>query len=302
MAGGRYQMERGWMEHPVFGSAPYSKREAWAYLIENAAWKSTRFDIRGQIVVIERGQFATSVRRLAAAWDWDKAAVSRFLTRLKTETMIETSTETGQIIITVCNYDLYQASPSESETPTETQNETPARQQRDTKEEGKEYIGYRLGNAGARGADPLPEEPEPPLGDPDWLGRRQGDPKKFAYVGRVLSVTHPDWAEFAEAYPNIELRGVIVECDAYLAALPIDDRRRTEPEASLRTLTNFLSRRNQDAKERSHDRTARRHATHDPAGSARIGNPGTRAMLALVAEHRDAGEPKVYSDTGAAGL
>lgn len=142
MAGGRYQMERGWMEHPVFGNAPYSKREAWAYLIENAAWKPVRFDIRGQIVLIERGQFATSVRRLAAAWDWDKAAVSRFLTRLKTETMIETSTETGQIIITVCNYDLYQASPSESETPSETESETPARQQRDTKEEGKEYIGY----------------------------------------------------------------------------------------------------------------------------------------------------------------
>lgn len=282
MAGGRYQMERGWMEHPVFGNAPYSKREAWAYLIENAAWKPVRFDIRGQIVLIERGQFATSVRRLAAAWDWDKAAVSRFLTRLKTETMIETSTETGQIIITVCNYDVYQASPAESETPSETESETPARQQRDTKEEGKEYIGYGYVNAGAR-------EAEPPLGDGDWLGPRKGDPKKFAYVGRVLQVTHHDWDAFAEAYPNIELRGVIVECDIWLAALPPDDRRRTEPETSLRSLTNFLSRRNQDAKERTHERTTRRHGTHDTAGSPQAGNPGTRAMLALVEEARGAG-------------
>jgi hypothetical protein len=110
---GRYSMERGWWDHPVFQGDPV-KQIAWERLIASAAYKHMPFISNGQPITLERGQFATSVRHLAHEWGskhWSKSKVSRFLTRLKTESMIETDMGTGRFVITIINYDTYQPAP-----------------------------------------------------------------------------------------------------------------------------------------------------------------------------------------------
>jgi hypothetical protein len=106
-------------------------------MVSQARFTDGVVNIAGKTVALRRGQFSHSVRFMAEAWNWDKAAVSRFVARLKTETMIETDTETGQLVITICNYERYQADARSPETAGDTAGDTPARQQRDSSETKK---------------------------------------------------------------------------------------------------------------------------------------------------------------------
>ena len=111
MAGGFYQMHRGWMENPVFNREPFNRAQAWCWLIENAVWKERKIDVRGHTVTLKRGQLCYSTRYLAQAWGWSEAKVRRFLARLKTDAMIDAAIDAGQTIITICNYAKNQTEP-----------------------------------------------------------------------------------------------------------------------------------------------------------------------------------------------
>lgn len=135
-------MHRGWQENPVFGNEAFSKRDAWCWLIEHAAFKSGRTSIGGKTVEIKRGQLAHAYRYLAGAWGWSLGATQRFLARLETETMINTVSDTGRLLITIRNYEAYQVGESATDTPSNTVCDTPPIHERyaaDTnKKEGKE--------------------------------------------------------------------------------------------------------------------------------------------------------------------
>lgn len=151
---GWFVVARGWRSNPLFGDEPLSKGEAWLWLIENARHSPSRYDASGTIIVVERGQIATSVRRLAEAWKWSKSSVDRFLTRLKTGTgdgpMIGTDVGTGQLVITICNYEKYQGERKSGGTPYGTGSETPSGtllgQERDTNKQGNNTIPYGMGD------------------------------------------------------------------------------------------------------------------------------------------------------------
>lgn len=145
---GWFKVARGWRNHPLFGDDPLSKGEAWLWLIENACHTPRKFDALGTIITVERGQLATSVRRLAEAWKWSKSSVDRFLARLKTGTgdgpMIGTEVGTGQMVITICNYEKYQGGRKSAGTPAGTEGGTPSGtllgQERDTNKEGNNSL------------------------------------------------------------------------------------------------------------------------------------------------------------------
>lgn len=122
------------LDHPLLSDP--SRLGAWIWLISKAAWKPTRFDVNGKIITLDRGQLSISYRGLASEWGWSRSSVERFFTRLKTETMVTTATETGRMVITICNYGKYQDINYEPETATETLPETGAGQERDIKEQG----------------------------------------------------------------------------------------------------------------------------------------------------------------------
>jgi hypothetical protein len=106
---GWLRIHRGWRECDVFGDDPCSDREAWLWLIENAAWKPChRRAGKGDMVKLERGQLHTAERTLAAIWKWDRKRVVRFLTRLEKCEMISQRKDHSGHIVTVCNYAKYQ--------------------------------------------------------------------------------------------------------------------------------------------------------------------------------------------------
>ena len=111
MMTGHYRMHRGWLDHEALGQddEPYCKRAAWAWLIENATFDVKLVRVAGKTVVLRRGQLCHSLRFLGKAWGWGHERVRRFLAGLTERDMIETAIETGQTVITICNYDLYQA-------------------------------------------------------------------------------------------------------------------------------------------------------------------------------------------------
>lgn len=131
-----YLMQRGWQSSSFFGSDEFSRRDAWIWLIEAAAWAPTRAEIGRKRVQLERGELCHSVRFLADQWIWSKSKVSRFLNDLERASMIATrvvgrnagqnppKSGTGnreivgrgagrgagqpERIITICNYAIYQ--------------------------------------------------------------------------------------------------------------------------------------------------------------------------------------------------
>lgn len=106
---GVFAVDRGIFDHPLLSTGdPFSRREAWLWLLAEAAWKPRQIVRSGIVIELQRGQLAHSIRFMADAWGWSKSAVDRFLTRLKTGTMIGTEGGTASLIITICNYDAYQ--------------------------------------------------------------------------------------------------------------------------------------------------------------------------------------------------
>lgn len=125
---GLIQIDRGLMSHPVFQEEPFTEREAWIWMLMEASFEARRVRVLHNVISLERGQFAASLRFMAERFQWKKDRVSRFLKRIVKEGMIETATETGETVISICNYEVYQDFELYRETP----DETPPRQQRDT--------------------------------------------------------------------------------------------------------------------------------------------------------------------------
>ena len=151
---GVFAVDRGIWDHPMFASREaFSKREAWMWLISEAAWKSRRRRIAGVTVDLARGQVSHSLRHLAECWGWSVKRVRGFLDALKEDAMIATSSDTGITVITICKYNEYQRVSLPKGTDTGTQEDTASltpshtarAHQGHNKEdrEYKEYIEYK---------------------------------------------------------------------------------------------------------------------------------------------------------------
>lgn len=103
---GYVRIHRSLLGHPAFRNE--SEAMAFAWLIAKAAWKATRVRYKGHSISLQRGQLAISQRDMGAAFDRDKAWIERLWKRLKSEAMIEVTTEAGVAVITISNYDDYQ--------------------------------------------------------------------------------------------------------------------------------------------------------------------------------------------------
>jgi DNA-binding transcriptional regulator YhcF (GntR family) len=192
---GYVRIHRDLIGHPAFRSD--AEAMAFAWMIVRAQWKPVRVRYKDRILSLQRGQLAISVRDFAAAMDRDKAWVERLFKRLAAETMIETRSETGVSVITICNYDNYQAETETRETVDETPRETDARQTRDTeqrREEVKEESTPLTPRAGGRrGKTRL---------SPDWKAPEIADlpPKARACAEQWTMTSYETHAEAFGSY------------------------------------------------------------------------------------------------------
>lgn len=144
---GWYLMHRGWQDSLIFDGDEFSRRDAWVWMIEQAAYKAKSVRVGTSTINIERGQFTASIRFMAQAFGWHRNRVSRFLDQLRNAEMIGTDcgTEggTGQLVITISKYEEFQLSLDDSGTPSGTGSGTPAGQNRkkETSSKNKEPEG-----------------------------------------------------------------------------------------------------------------------------------------------------------------
>ncbi|MHC2293743.1 hypothetical protein [Bradyrhizobium barranii] len=109
MAGRGYiKLYRSLFRHEFFRPAAFSEREAFTWMIAEAAWKPRQRRFGQFFIDLERGELAASLRFLAETWDWSVGAVRGYLGRCEKEGMISTRSDKGVTVITICNYDIYQ--------------------------------------------------------------------------------------------------------------------------------------------------------------------------------------------------
>lgn len=104
---GYAQIHRSLLGHPAFRNE--SETMAFAWLVLKAAWRPARVRYKGRTLTLKRGQLAISQRDMAAAFERDKAWIERLWKRLKAENMVVIAAEAGVAVITICNYEEYQA-------------------------------------------------------------------------------------------------------------------------------------------------------------------------------------------------
>lgn len=105
---GTVNISRDLWDDTAFANDPFSEREAWVWLIAEAAWAERTRRIGNATVTLQRGQVAGSARFFAEAWRWSKTSVARYLAKLKKRDMIRTEDGTAVTVITICKYDDYQ--------------------------------------------------------------------------------------------------------------------------------------------------------------------------------------------------
>lgn len=120
-----YTMKRGWMDHPaLMPTEPFSRAQAFEWLVSRASMNSTKIDVMGKTVEVRRGQLCMSYRALAEAWRWDLGKVQRFIARLKTDTLLDTESSHGRMMITICNYEDFDVRKSPRPNATDTLSDT----------------------------------------------------------------------------------------------------------------------------------------------------------------------------------
>jgi len=96
------RIRKHWLwDHPAYF-------RAWVDMLMMANWKETKKLYKDEIIVIERGEFPTSIRKLSERWGMAINTVNKLLKLLKKDTMIDTHTKHGFTTIKINNYEKYQ--------------------------------------------------------------------------------------------------------------------------------------------------------------------------------------------------
>ena len=106
--GGYFAISRSIWSTDLIPNDPFSKREAWIWMISEASYKPRRKSPNGKTIDLGVGQLAHSIRYMANAWKWQEKKVRRFLERCKNRRAIYIDTAAGITVITICNYTQYQ--------------------------------------------------------------------------------------------------------------------------------------------------------------------------------------------------
>ena len=108
---GWISLHRKVFENPVIKpSRPYSRFEAWCWLIIKANHTDSKFVLGNEIIKARVGEVITSQKKLASRFGWGSTKVRNFLKLLENDTMIAVKTTPKTTRITISNYLTYQDS------------------------------------------------------------------------------------------------------------------------------------------------------------------------------------------------
>ena len=179
------------------GNAPFSRREAWLWLISEACWQPRRRVVGNVTIHLKRAQLVASSRFLATTWDWSESAVRRFLAELRginarqwgadavtdaeSDAMIDAQTDAGITVITICNYDKYQFGSCSPDAPFDAPFDAPSDALPDANTKNPKNKKRERGADAPLAPGPGPETPppsDPPLAHPPAEGLGVAKKKK----------------------------------------------------------------------------------------------------------------------------
>ena len=144
----------------------FDKLHAFMYLVEKANIEPVDIPIGNKTLHLERGQFFTSIRKLAKEWNWSLGKTHRFIGTLCGTHMIHTNSIMNGTLVTIENYSKYQsARNTRSNTNSNTNDNTNGRQ-RKKKEEKDAKRPHSGAHKGAPGA--VEEDVIASMGEPIW--------------------------------------------------------------------------------------------------------------------------------------
>jgi len=116
---GWVSLHRKVFENPIIKpSKPYSKFEAWCWLIIRANHIDSKFVLGNEIIKAGAGEVITSQKKLALQFGWGNTKVRNFLKLLENDTMIDVKTTPKTTRISICNYLSYQDSQTKKKSKT----------------------------------------------------------------------------------------------------------------------------------------------------------------------------------------
>ena len=114
MSQGYIRLHRQLQDCWVWNGERFSKGQAWVDLLMMANHKDVKIPFGDHIEVIKRGQFITSIAKLADKWMWSFNTVKKFLNLLESDHMLIRKSDNTKTLITIVNYEVYQYSEDEN--------------------------------------------------------------------------------------------------------------------------------------------------------------------------------------------
>lgn len=105
---GWISIHRKIVENPLYFSEPFTRMQAWIDMLIIANHKEGFFFVRGNKVIVKRGQIAYSQESLSERWKWSRWKVNKFLNDLEQQKQIVQQKNKVTTLISIVNYNLYQ--------------------------------------------------------------------------------------------------------------------------------------------------------------------------------------------------
>lgn len=87
---------------------PFDKRSAWIDLLLSANHERTTIKFDKGLIEIDKGEFITSLEKLAKKWKWSRHKVSNYLNLLEKDGMLVQIRDNKKTLIKIEKYDKYQ--------------------------------------------------------------------------------------------------------------------------------------------------------------------------------------------------
>lgn len=264
-------------EHPLLAK-DHAARHLFSDLMHFAAWDTTIQDWRGTPIAIKRGQLMMSLRVMEATFGVSLQSVRTILRKLDSHGIVKINTlpNKGPIVVTICNWDKYQAYQHSANTPANTE----PTQSQHTKEEREER-------------EEVKTPPYPPTGGADELplGKQAGEAQPSASKPKRSRSSLPAYtADFEAVWSAYPKTGNGSKLEAFRVWLALSDADRAsvpravaiyaaQPERQRYThnLRTWLNQR--------HFETILEKAAATPAGKA-ASSEGDRYVAALAEMER----------------
>lgn len=98
----------------------YDRRSAWIDLLLLANHRDKKIVFNGNVIEVKRGQYLTSVRKLAERWGWGKDKTLKFLRVLEEFQMVDRESDNFRTLLTIVNYEVYQGDADTEQTQVDT--------------------------------------------------------------------------------------------------------------------------------------------------------------------------------------